>query len=232
MPPSWLGKRPLPTRSDGLGEVKPTPKILRDRRFTTIDALPPPSDGRFHATISRPTGAVLRRSTWRPACPVAADDLRYLTLTFWGFDDRPHTGEMLVNASVAPDVMRVFKGLYLRRFPIEEMRITTDADLNAPPTGDGNNTTAFVCRPVVGSTTWSEHAYGLAVDVDPFQNPYVKSDAVVPERASAYVDRTWHRPGMIFPGDQVTRAFASIGWGWGGAWSSLKDWMHFSQNGR
>jgi hypothetical protein len=84
---------------------------------------------------------------------------------------------------------------------------------------------------VTGGSTWSQHSYGLAIDVNPFQNPYVRGDLVVPERASAYTDRTWIRRGMIFPGDAVSDAFASIGWGWGGDWHSLKDWMHFSQSG-
>ncbi|MFN2593309.1 MAG: M15 family metallopeptidase [Actinomycetota bacterium] len=152
-------------------------------------------------------------------------------MSFWGFDARPHTGEMLVNSSVAQDVVTVFHRLFRDRFPIEEMRIGTDQDLHAPPTGDTNNTSSFECRPVTGSTSWSQHAYGLAIDVDPFQNPYVRGDLVVPERASAYLDRDWHRPGMIFPGDTVTSAFASIGWGWGGDFNSLKDWMHFSLSG-
>ena len=112
------------------------------------------------------------------------------------------------------------------------MRIATKAEQTAPPTGDGNNTTAFNCRPVRGATSYSEHAYGLAVDVNPFQNPYLKGDLVLPELASAYRDRARHRPGMILPRGPVVRAFARIGWGWGGDWTSLKDLQHFSANGR
>lgn len=231
-PPRWLGKRPLPTRADGLGVVQPTPRVLRNRQFTTTDVLPPPDDTRFHWTAAAIPTDVLRRSTWHPACPVPASQLRYLTLTFWGFDDRPHTGEMIVNASVARTIVTVFRKLFEERFPIEEMRVTSDRDLNAPPTGDGNNTASFVCRPVVRETTWSQHAYGLAVDVDPFQNPYVSGDAIVPERASAYADRNWKRRGMILPGDVVTQAFGAAGWGWGGQWNTLKDWMHFSSTGQ
>jgi hypothetical protein len=68
--------------------------------------------------------------------------------------------------------------------------------------------------------------------VNPFHNPYVRDDIVLPELASAYVDREHRRPGMIHPGDVVTAAFGKIGWSWGGDWDSLKDWMHFSATGR
>lgn len=230
--PAWLGTRVLPLRGDGFGEVQTTPPELVDRRLPPATALPPPRDGGFRATIDPVPAEVVARSTWSPACPVALDDLRYLTLTYWGFDERPHTGELLVAAGVAEDLGRVFARLYEARFPIEQMLVVTQAELDAPPTGDGGATSAFVCRPTTGGRRWSQHAYGLAVDVNPFHNPYERGDLVVPELASAYTDRTWRRPGMITAGDVVTEAFAAIGWGWGGAWSSSTDTMHFSANGR
>jgi hypothetical protein len=152
-------------------------------------------------------------------------------MTFWGFDHLPHTGEMIVNSSVASDVVEVFKKLFEARFPIEEMRVGTLAEQNAPPTGDTDDTSSFECRQVTLGDSWSEHSYGLAIDINPFHNPYVKGNLVAPELASAYADRGWVRPGMILEGDVVTQAFDAIGWGWGGRWSSLKDYMHFSQNG-
>jgi hypothetical protein len=170
--------------------------------------------------------------TWSPGCPVPLSGLRYLTLSFHGFDGRRHTGELVVNASVADDVVTVFRRLYAASYPIEEMRLPTTADLDAPPTGDGNNTAAYVCRNTRGTTTLSAHAYGLAIDVNPFLNPYRKGDLVLPELASAYLDRSWRRPGMVLRGGVVTRAFAAVGWTWGGDFSSVSDLMHFSANGR
>jgi D-alanyl-D-alanine carboxypeptidase len=127
----------------------------------------------------------------------------------------------------------VFRQLHAARFPIEEMRIPRAAEMSAPPTGDGNDTASFACRPATGSqTTWSRHAYGLAIDVNPFHNPYVKGAIVLPELATAYVDRGNVRPGMITSNDVVVRAFRSIGWTWGGDWNTLKDFQHFSDNGR
>ena len=194
----------------------------------------PPLPGRGFAfqVVSPAPVAVIERSTWNRACPVAATDLDWIRLTFRGFDGRRHTGELLVNHTATDDLVSAFGRLYDARFPIEEMRITNKAEQAAAPTGDGNDTGAFNCRPVRGATFFSQHAYGLAVDVNPFQNPYVKGDLVLPELADAYTDRTWRRPGMILPGGPVVRAFAAIGWTWGGSWQSLKDLQHFSQNGR
>ncbi|TDP97331.1 D-alanyl-D-alanine carboxypeptidase-like protein [Labedaea rhizosphaerae] len=230
--PVWtVGAHPLPRRADGYGEIQPTPAVLRTRSLPTTDYLPPPSDGRYHATVSAIPAKVLTRSTWQPGCPVAKADLRYLTMSFRGFDGRVHTGEMIVNAAVATKVTTVFGQLFDRRFPIEEMRVTTRAELSAPPTGDGNNTGSFVCRPMVGQTTWSAHAYGLAVDLNPFINPYVNGDLVLPELASSYLDRSWVRPGMVRSGDAVVRAFAAQGFAWGGYWTRPKDLQHFTANG-
>ena len=232
-PPSWLGTRALPLTEDGFGEVLPTPPVLQVRRWNTPDAIPALPGRGFQALVTDPApGSVIDRSTWRPGCPVAADDLAWLRLTYWGFDDARHSGELLVHGSVAGDLVAVFGQLYRARFPIEAMGIARQQDLDAAPTGDGNTTGSFACRPVRGGTQYSQHAYGLAVDLDPFQNPYVRGDVVLPELASAYLDRGWRRPGMVTADGPAVRAFASIGWGWGGTWSSLKDYQHFSRDGR
>ena len=223
----------LPKTADGFGEVRRTPVALVQRRFNLPDQLPALPGKGFASQVTSPApGSVIARSTWKQGCPVAADELAWIRLAYWGFDDERHTGELLVNASVADDIVTVFKQLYRARFPIEEMRITRLEELDAPPTGDGNNTGSFACRPTRGASSYSQHAYGLAVDVNPFQNPYLNDEVVLPELASSYLERAWKRPGMIVPNGPVVRAFDSIGWTWGGGWQSLKDYQHFSQNGR
>jgi hypothetical protein len=230
--PDWLGTRLLPLRPDEFGEVQPTPPELQDRQLETLDLLPPPEGSEFASSIGPIPSDVLARSSWVPACPVTVDELSYLTMSHYGFDQKFHTGEMIVNAAVAEEVVEIFRRLHEARFPIEQMRVITKEEIDAHPTGDWNDTTSFVCRPAVGSESWSQHAFGLAIDINPFHNPYVKGDLVLPELASAYADRTDVRVGMIFAGDVVTEAFGEIGWGWGGNWKTLKDWMHFSQSGR
>lgn len=231
--PDWLGTRPLPLRPDGLGQIQPTPPELVDRRLVTIDVLPPPASGGFESSVVAVPADVVARSTWTPACPVALKDLRYVRVSFIGFDGKPHTGELLIHEAAAAGLVQVFRRLFDARFPIEEMRIPDPALANAAPTGDGNDTVAFACRPVVTTNhTWSQHAFGLAIDINPFHNPYVKGDIVIPELASAYKDRGNARPGMIVANDVVVQAFRAIGWTWGGSWKSLKDYQHFSMNGK
>ncbi|MBS4753530.1 M15 family metallopeptidase [Nocardioides sp. zg-ZUI104] len=230
-----LGASPLPTTTAGYGEIRPTPRQLRVRRFPTVDLLPPPAEGRFASSVGSITPQIRKRmgETWSPRCPVALADLRYVTVSFRGFDGAAHTGELVVAASAADDLVSVFAELFEAGYPIEEMRLPTTADLRAAPTGDGNNTAGLVCRASTGaSSTWSAHAYGLAIDLNPFLNPYVKGDLVLPELASAYLDRTRTQPGIIHADDVVVRAFARIGWSWGGAWRSAKDYQHFSATGR
>jgi hypothetical protein len=229
--PTWLGTRTLPVRSNGFAAAQDTPPELRNRSIITVDDLPPPADGRFHSMIQAVPASVLARSTWTRGCPVAASHLRYVTVSFRGFDGLAHTGELLVNERAAGPLVTVFGKLFAAGYPIERMRVTSAAELNAPPTGDDNTTAVFACRPVRGQKAWSQHAYGLAVDVNPFQNPYHKGDVVLPELATSYLDRGHVRPGMIRPDGPVVRAFASVGWPWGGDYSSLKDYMHFSANG-
>lgn len=227
--PPWLGARVLPLRPDGLGQIQPTPPELVDRRFATIDHLPPPADDSFRVSVAEPPADVIARSTWAEACPVDVSELRYVTVPFWGFDGLAHTGELLVHVDAIDAITAGLRLLHERRFPIEEMRIVDASELDLPPTGDGNNTTAFVCRPAVGSSSWSQHAYGRAIDVNPFHNPYVRGDAVIPELASSYASRP-DLPGVLTEADVA--AFESSGWRWGGRWRSSKDWMHLSATGR
>ncbi len=232
--PDWLGT-PLVELIAGTnyGVAVPTPPELVDRRLATIDLLAPPASAEYEFTIGPVPEDVVARSTWTPQCPVGLDGLRYLTMTFWGFDDRAHTGEMIVNARIAELTVEVFRQLYELRYPIEDMSVMTAEFFERVPSGDDNITSSFECRPAVGgSGGWSNHAFGLAIDINPFHNPYRKGSLILPELAGSYLDRDDVRPGMIVEGDEVVAIFDSIGWGWGGRWSSAEDYMHFSWNGR
>lgn len=172
-------------------------------------------------------------SSWRPGCPVALDELRLVVVDHWGFDGQVHRGELVLHADQAADVLQVFRTLFEQRFPIQRMRLVDDYGGDDERSMAANNTSAFNCRLVAGGGRWSEHAYGRAVDVNPVQNPYVsRGGEVAPAAGSAHLDRSRAVEGMIRPGDGVVRAFASIGWSWGGNWSSAKDYQHFSSTGR
>jgi hypothetical protein len=190
----------------------------------------------FHGSIA-PLSAKQRAHmtgvSWHRGCPVSLSQLRVLTLSYRGFDGRAHTGRLIVNSSVARPVVAVFRRLYAAGFPIRRMQPVDAYGGSDFRSIEADNTSAFNCRVATGSSSWSNHAYGLAIDVDPIENPYVTASGSVAHAASRpYVNRTRKRPGMAYPGGVLVEAFASIGWGWGGYWSGDRDYQHFSYNGR
>lgn len=233
--PDWLGTRALAPAGSGPVAPQDTPPELVDRRLISPDVLPPPTDDRVAPVVSAVPPDVLARSTWQPACPVAAADLRHVLVQHWGFDGRLHTGELLLHADAVDAVVEMFAAMHAERFPVEEVRVIRADELDAAPTGDGNVTSAFVCRPRVGGTAWSQHAYGRALDVNPFHNPYERGAGqdrvVIPELATAYTDRSRMLPGMLFADSGAVRAAQGAGWGWGGDYRRVKDWMHLSADG-
>jgi hypothetical protein len=194
---------------------------------SSIDPIPP----RLEASL-------IKTSSWQPGCPVPLSGLRVLTVTHWGFDGRPHQGALVVNREHAAPLAKVFRQLYRQRFPIRHMRLADMYGPNRARPADGDITGSFRCRKAVpspcnpsASTSWSNHAYGLAIDINPVENPYVGCGMTRDPTSLRYVDRSRIRKGMVTPA--VVRAFRAIGWGWGGDWTGdTKDYMHFSVNGR
>ncbi len=185
----------------------------------------------FRSNVSRVTQADLGVS-WRTGCPVAPKDLRLLTMSYVNFGGTESMGEIVVHADSAADILVVFERLYIARYPIQSMRTINEFGGSDDASMEANNTSAFNCRNAVFRTTWSEHAYGRALDVNPLVNPYVKNSVVLPEAGRKFADRSIHNPALIRDGDAVVEAFDSIGWAWGGRWSTVKDYQHFSLQNR
>jgi hypothetical protein len=182
--------------------------------------------------IDADLAARMTPTSWRPGCPVPLRDLRYIRATFMGLDGREHMGEIVVHADAVPVTVGLLKGMWEHRFPIERMQLVDDFGGSDDASIAANNTSAFNCRAVTGGSGWSVHAYGRAIDINPVQNPYVTGSTVLPAAGRAYLDRRHVRPGMIVPGDPVWTMVKFVGWGWGGDWSSIKDYQHVSSNGR
>jgi len=185
----------------------------------------------FAATVA-PLASTDLGASWHEGCPLAPDQLRLVKLGYWGFDDQPHQGALVLNASATDAATSVFRRLYEEHFPIRRMD-TVDVfggDDNASMAAD--NTSGFNCRAAVaaGPPQWSAHAYGQAIDVNPVENPYVEGGDVLPPAGAPYVERSSSRPGMAVPGGTLNAAFAAAGWSWGGRWSS-PDYQHFSATG-
>ncbi len=190
----------------------------------------------FHGSIvpiSPALAARMRGVSWRPGCPVALADLRVVSSTFLGFDGRDHTGLLIVHRDVAGQVLTVLRRLYAAGYPFRRMRPVDAYGGSDYRSIEADNTSAFNCRFVDGTTRYSEHAYGRAIDVNPIENPYVTSAGTTSHPASRpFLRRTPFRPGMAAEGHALVRAFDAVGWGWGGRWTGARDLQHFSRSGR
>jgi hypothetical protein len=188
----------------------------------------------FEASIERLDAAVRAEMTgvsWHRGCPVPLRELRVIHMTFWGFDREAHTGELVVHRRWADDLVHVFRRIYRARLPIRRMRTIERYDGSDRRSMRADNTSAFNCRYVAGTSRWSQHAYGRAIDLNPVENPYVSGDHVSPRSGRRFADRSLQRRGMVHRGDVVWRAFHRLGWGWGGSWSGAQDYQHFSATG-
>jgi hypothetical protein len=184
----------------------------------------------FTHTVTPVTRAQLP-SSWHPGCPVPPSQLRRIRLTYWGFDRKAHTGTLIANQDAVGDLVRVFSRLYSARFPIRRMRSVDVYGANDQRSMAADNTSAFNCRFVAGTRRWSMHAYGRAIDINPVENPYVAGGRVSPRAGRAYLNRSRVRPGMAVSGGVLVRAFAAVGWQWGGRWQGTPDYQHFSTTG-
>ena len=182
----------------------------------------------FTGTVEPVRWADLRFS-YRAGCPVGPAALRTVAVSHWGFDGKSRVGRVVVAKRVAPGLVSVFRTLWRAKFPIRRLqpvsayRGSDDASMAA------DNTSAFNCRFVGGTSRWSMHAFGAAIDVNPLENPYVRGSTVSPPAGRAYLDRSRERPGMAVRDGVLVRAFAAAGWKWG---ASFGDYQHFSTTGR
>jgi hypothetical protein len=160
--------------------------------------------------IDRQTRLLMTGSSWRAGCPVGFDELRIVRITYWGFDDEPHRGRLVIHRRWADEIVEVFRRIYAGEFPIRRVRLVDDYGADDLESMRHDNTSAFNCRYVA----------------------YVDGSHVSPPNGGPYTDRSDVRPGMIYERDVVWRAFHSIGWEWGGMWRSAQDYQHFSSNGR
>jgi D-alanyl-D-alanine carboxypeptidase len=177
----------------------------------------------YRARASAIPAWMRRRMTgvsWRPGCPLGPGALRLLRLSYWGLDHVVHQGQLIVNASAAKPLARAFGLLFAAGYPIQQMRVVDAFGGSDERSMLADNTLAFNCRRIPGTTSWSEHAYGLAVDINPLENPEVAGAAGDPPAAGAWASRSRHSRVMIRHGNAVWRAFISIGWQWGGDWIS------------
>jgi len=191
------------------------------------------SSAKFSCSVSPVSGdvksRVLKGGSWHNGCPVGLDKLSYLKLKYWDFKAKERVGELIVNSAISNKVCRVFKALYNTGYPIRQMRLVSDFKANDEASMKADNTSAFNCRLMTGSKTrWSNHSFGLAIDLNPFENPYIsKSGKVSPKEANKFAKRVHFNNAVLLKDDQAVQAFLNEGFIWGGNWHSVKDYQHF-----
>jgi hypothetical protein len=172
-------------------------------------------------------------ASWHQGCPLPVDQLRALDAPYWGFDDRPHEGRIIVAADQVDAVESVLHDLFDARYPIHRIEPVDRYGGSDDASVRADNTSGFNCRSATGGSGWSEHAYGRAIDLNPLENPYVRGTTVLPPQSAPLLDRARTDQGMVHAGDAAVRAFSKVGWIWGGRWpGATKDYQHFSASGR
>ncbi len=184
----------------------------------------------FTSSVARVTASELGAS-YRSGCPVGPSSLRLVTVRHTTTDGGWASGGIVVHADVATDTARAFRTLYEQRVPVALLRPVSAYGGSDDRSMAANNTSGFNCRRTTSGAAWSEHSYGRAIDINPVQNPYVSGRTVLPPAGAAHTDRSQYRAGMLHATGGV-RAFTAQGYYWGGTWSSLKDYQHFSTTNR
>ena len=182
----------------------------------------------FAGTIEPVRWSELRHS-YRDGCPVAPAQLRTVHVSYWDFAGKAQMGAIVVARRHADAIRTVFRKLWTAHFPIRRLQPVSTYRGSDDASMEADNTSGFNCRFVGGTTRWSMHAFGEAVDVNPVENPYVRGSTVSPAAGRAYLDRSRYRKGMAVAGGVLVKAFASVGWRWG---ASFGDYQHFSTTGR
>ena len=201
--------------------------------------LPILSFASYQATISPITPAIKKRmiegGSYKSYCPISLSDLRYIKLKYIGFDNKEHTGELIVNKSIAKDIVSIFKKLYEARYPIKQMRLVSDFGASDFASIEADNTSAFNCRYVDGTHKWSNHTFGKAIDINPIENPYVsRSGHTSHKKSYQFVKRVRKNSSaaykaLILKNDYITKLFKAHGFRWGGDWRCCKDYQHFDK---
>ena len=180
-------------------------------------AVPPEIEARMRG-VSYPEGAEIPLS-----------ELRYLRLSYRDFDGAVQQGEMICNQAIAVDLVAIFRQLYLAAYPIRSIRLIDDFGGSDDASMEADNTSCFNYRKAVGLRRLSRHALGMAVDINPLENPYVRDGNVRPASGKPYADRTRSFPHKIDRTDLCYKLFRDHGFAWGGAWRSVKDYQHFEK---
>jgi len=178
---------------------------------------------------------MVKGNSWRKSCPIALKDLRYLRLTYRDFNGHSRSGELIVHKNVANEVKNIFAELYNIGYPIKKMNLVSNYKGSDWQSIEADNTSAFNCRKATGSKKWSKHSYGKAIDINPIENPYISRRGRIVHKESLQYKKRVHKnstvaqKAVLLKHDKAVKIFKKYGWKWGGDWSNIKDYQHFSK---
>jgi len=167
--------------------------------------------------------------TFHDTTPFGHDYLTYLTVTHVNFYGESVIGHLIVADWLGDEVLDIFQEMYEGNFPIHSVKLIDHFDASDYYSMAANNSHAFNFRYIAGTNVISRHGFGVAIDINPIQNPYIRGYTIWPAAGAEYLDRTYVRPGMIVPGSVAYNAFISRGWIWGGYWTWPRDYHHFER---
>ncbi len=192
--------------------------------------------GEFHVAVYHPIPdeimQIMQQYSLAKDCPMKDCHLVYLRLNHRNMQYKEQQGDLVVNIRLIDQISRVFHGLWERRFPVEKMHLIDNYYADDELSMADNNSSGLCQRAKTGQVVesfenWSKHSFGIAVDINPLPNPYVKGALVLPHNAVRYVDRSLHEAGMIYDNDDCCSAFYENGFIWGGLWDTRQDYQHF-----
>ena len=178
---------------------------------------------------------MLQGNSYKKGCPVPLKNLRYLRLRYLDFHGNSVMGEMIVHKDVSHEVVEIFDTLYTIGYPIHKMKLVSDYKGSDWQSIEADNTSAFNCRKATGSKHWSKHSYGKAIDLNSIENPYISRKGHISHKASQKYRKRVHKyntyadRAVLLKHDKATKIFKKYGWEWGGDWSGVKDYQHFSK---
>lgn len=216
-PQAFMAESPVESATESVLESA-EPIVQYFRPAFLCDTIPPKVEAR------------MRGKSYPENATVALSDLRYLQVAYYDFEGVQHMGELVCNAAIAEDLLNIFLGLYEARYPIRSIRLVDDFGGSDEESMRADNTSCFNYRTVPGQQKLSRHATGMAIDINPLENPYIDPKGTVhPAEGAPYVDRSQDFPHKIDRNDLCYKLFTERGFTWGGAWTRSRDYQHFQK---
>ncbi len=168
---------------------------------------------------------MIEKKVWSSECVIPIQRLKLLNVSHYNFEYEVTAGQIIVLDSMVNSVISIFKELFNLKFPIHSIRLIDEFDGDDELSMDANNSSCFNFRKIEGSELLSIHSYGLAIDVNPLQNPFIQEGKIFPSSGKEFLDRSNKRPGMVEP---IVEIFYDFGFTvWGGNWQEPVDYHHF-----